>query len=336
MIDAGYFDGGSSRRHAVQLQRTAAGLQIDGDGWQRTVGVDAVRISEALGGAPRTLAFGDGSYCEVAQGPGLDGLLAALGHRESAVVRWQRSWRIAAISVAAVALLLTAGYRWGLPWAAAHIAPRLPPALVAELSSQVMRLLDARALTPSRLPPARRQALEAAFARLAAQDGGLDGCRLLFRRGAELGPNAFALPDGRVVVLDELVDLAAGDDEVLAVLAHELGHVKHRHGLRQSLQSSVVAAVAAGWFGDVSSLFAGFSALLLESAYSRGFELEADAYGARLMLAQGGSPQALATMLEKLEKAHEARQAGAMPAAADWLSTHPETAERVSRLRAMR
>lgn len=49
----------------------------------------------------------------------------------------------------------------------------------------------------------------------------------------QIGANAFALPDGTLVVTDELVELAGdNDDEVLAVLAHELGHIHERHGLR--------------------------------------------------------------------------------------------------------
>ena len=47
------------------------------------------------------------------------------------------------------------------------------------------------------------------------------------------------LPDGQIVLLDELVQMPADEEEVLAILAHELGHVRHRHGLTQLIQSSV-------------------------------------------------------------------------------------------------
>ncbi len=52
--------------------------------------------------------------------------------------------------------------------------------------------------------------------------------------GRAVGANAFALPSGIVVMTDELVELAKTDDELVAVLAHEIGHVRGRHALRQT------------------------------------------------------------------------------------------------------
>lgn len=333
VLDAGYFDGRTSRRHPVRLQVGPGGLEIAGTDGLRTVARAGIRVSEPLGAAPRTLSFADGSYCEAPQGAALDRLLAELGQRDGAVVRWQSSWRSAVAATLAVALLLAAGYRWGLPWGAAQLAPRLPQALAVELSDQVMAALDRHTLAASSLAEPRRRELGAAFQRLAAADPALPAPQLLFRRGGAVGPNAFALPDGRIVLQDELVALSGGDGEVLAVLAHELGHVKHRHGLRQLIQSSVVAAIAAGYFGDVSSLLSGLGALLLESQYSRSFELEADDYGAALLRAAGRDAADLAAILAKLEHAHAARQ-GTVPAAVgDWLSSHPDTVARLSRLR---
>ena len=333
MVEGGYFDGRTSRRRPVRLRVGPSGLEVRGEEVSRIELPGSVRVSEPIGAAPRTLTFADGAYCEVAQGDALAELLGALGHRDGVVARWQASWKIAFVALIAVTVALAAAYRWGLPWLAAQTAPRLPQAFVATLSDEVMQLLDKRALAASSLPASRRQEIEQGFRRLTASDPDLADYRLLFRRGAAIGPNAFALPDGRIVLLDELVALASGDGEVLAVLAHELGHAKYRHGLRQLIQSSVVAAMVASYFGDVSTLLSGLGTLLLESKYSRGFELEADHYGASLLRASGGSPQDLAAMLEKLEKAHATRHGNPLPnGVGDWLSSHPETAERIRRL----
>lgn len=316
----------------MQLRAGPQGLEILGLEELRTEAPAGIEVSEPLGGAPRTLGFADGARCEVPQGPELERLLAALGHRDRAVIRWQRSWRYATAALVAVAVVLAAGYRWGLPWAATQIAPHIPPALVARLSDEVVVLLDRRMLAPSGLAAARREEIERRFGRLVGADPELDKPRLLFRHGGAIGANAFALPDGRIVLLDGLVALTEVDDEVLAVLAHELGHVRYRHGLRQLIQSSVVAAIVAGYVGDISTLLSGLTTLLLESGYSRDFEREADDYGARLLNATGIQPEHLATMLAKLERAHAARPE--RPATgSDWLSSHPETAARIARLR---
>lgn len=337
MVEAAYYDGRTSRRQPVRLRAVEGGLDLTGSDWSRREPAASIRVSEPLGGAPRTVWFADGSHCEVAQGAALDGLLAALGHREGAVVRWQRRWDIVAMALVAVVVALAVGYRWGLPWAAAELAPRVPSTIVASLSGRALDLMDRQMLAPSRLPPQRHEAITAGFRRLAAGDPALAGVELLFRHDRRgMGPNAFALPDGRIVLFDSLVELAAGnDEEVLAVLAHELGHVRHRHGLRQLIQSSVVGFVVGAYFGDVSSLLAGLGSILLESRYSREFELEADAHAAGQLPVAGYSAAALATMLEKLERAHRGKEAEGATAGSDVLSSHPDTTERIRRLRGL-
>jgi Zn-dependent protease with chaperone function len=334
MIEAAYFDGCTARRQVVRLRPLRDGLELAGDGWLRREALIGVRVSEPQGAAPRTLRFGDGSYCEVAQGPALDEFLSQAGHREGLVVRLQGSWRLALAALAGVVATLAAAYFWGLPWLASVLAPRLPVPVVSALSQGVLNVLDGRALMPSRLPAARQARLQSEFAALAAGDPDLGHVQLLIRDARRMGPNAFALPDGRVVLFDQLVAVARDDDDVMAVLAHELGHVKYRHGVRQMIQSSAVAFVAAAYLGDISSVLAGMTTLLLDSRYSRRFETQADDYGAALLRREGRSPRRLAEMLERIERAQAALHHGER-AGTELLSSHPATAERIRRLRGM-
>jgi Zn-dependent protease with chaperone function len=333
MVDAAYFDGRTSRRHAVTLRAGPDGLEIVGTSETFSVPWARVRVSEPIGRAPRTLTFDGGAYCEVPQGPGLDALLGALGHAEGTVARWQNSWRMVVAGALLLAMVLLGSYRWGLPWVAQRTAELMPPAVAVRLSDQVIESLDGRLLAESSVEPARRQTLEARFRTMVRADPDLATSQLLWRSAPKVGPNAFALPDGRIVLLDQLVALAGSDDEVLAVLAHELGHVRHRHGVRQLIQSSVVAAVAASYLGDVSMLLSGLGTLLLESKYSRDFEREADDYGAALLQRTGMSAQSLADMLVRLQSVQQGKQGSATT---DWLASHPETAERIARLRGLR
>jgi Zn-dependent protease with chaperone function len=155
-----------------------------------------------------------------------------------------------------------------------------------------------------------------------------------------MGANAFALPDGTIVMLDELVELTKDDNEIIAVLAHERGHVERRHAMRMVLQSSVVGLVLAWYVGDVSGLLATAPAIIMQAKYSRDMEREADEYAEQTMLANGLSPCLLGTILDKLEAAHlakvrekhpeadAAKDSGAM----DYLSSHPATSERMRRI----
>jgi len=104
---------------------------------------------------------------------------------------------------------------------------------------------------------------------------------ILFRKGGGIGPNAFALPSGTIVFTDEMIQISEHNDELLAVLTHEIGHIVHRHGMRSLFQDSILGFVLMSITGDVSGsseLFLGLPVMLTELAYSRSFEREADEY----------------------------------------------------------
>ena len=130
------------------------------------------------------------------------------------------------------------------------------------------------------------------------------------------------------MVTDQLVELAASDDELLAVLAHEAGHHEHRHGMRQALESSAVVVVAGFLFGDLSgtaSLSVSVPVLLLESGFSRAHEREADVFAFDLLRRTGRSPADFAAIMRRLADHHG--DAGEGPVS--YLSTHPPSEERI-------
>lgn len=331
-VAAAFFDGKTPRRQAALLGVDGDEIVATGAFGERRAARAAVEISEPLGQAPRIVRFPDGSSFEVAESEVFADWLQCHGFTESGVTHLQARWSSALFAVVATILIVAAAYLWGLPAAGKILAPRVPEAILQSLSESTMAVLDNQVLAPSRLSPSRQAALAAELAALSQGGDSLPAYRLHFR-SAKIGPNAFALPAGDIVVFDELVALAASDAEVAAVIAHELGHVAHHHGIRQLIQSSVVAFVAGVYFGDISSVVTGLSTLALQSRYSRDFEREADAYAVRALRAAGRDPGALATMLERIEGAHGSRSG---EGSSSWqaLSSHPETAERVRSIRA--
>ena len=335
MLLANYYDGRSARRHSVTIEVEGEVLRVVGDGVERSAPLAELRISESMGSAPRLITFPDGAFCEVRDHAGLAPLLARTGHRDRLVVRWQFNlqWVVAAL-VACVGLV-AAGHRYGLPWIATRAAQHIPQAVLQQLSQHALQTLDRYLLAASEIPETRRYALVERFRGLRPADGHAVPHNVQFRAGALLGANAMALPDGTIVVTDALVELAARDEELLGVLAHELGHVHHRHGIRLLLQSSITGLFLTWYLGDVSSLLAAAPAALLEAKYSRGLEAEADQYAMRMMRANGISAAVLADILERMETAeggrsHAAEDGKHVP---DYLSSHPPTAERLRALR---
>jgi Zn-dependent protease with chaperone function len=327
MLTADYFDGHTSRVRVVRLEVVGEDLIIAGEDIDVRVPFAEVKVDERLGRAPRRLRFKSGAFCVVGDLNALDALLASTGHRDGWVDRIQRRSQFVLPAIAVLVLLAVATYQWGLPWAAAQGAAYLPASVGVKLSDQALRILDGGVLLPSKISKDRQQSLSGKFHALRLPEGGTATAQLLFRRSPQLGANAFTLPDGRIIVLDELVTIIEDDRQILATLAHEAGHAHGRHGLRMLLQSSAVGAFLAFYIGDISSLLAIAPAALMQARYSRELEQQADDYGASVLALNGMSPSLLADALDKLAKSHPgAAQPG-------YLSTHPATAERMQHLR---
>ncbi|HZF25801.1 MAG TPA: M48 family metallopeptidase [Steroidobacteraceae bacterium] len=330
-IQAQFFDGRSSVRHPVELEIDAAGVvRLTGLGETREYPLNETRISERIGHTPRTLRFPDGSACQVLDNDAIDAALEALDSTSAQhdVHRLESQWTYAVLALIALIAIVWAAIQYGIPAAARHVAAVFPPRADALIGAQALELLDHGYFSPSKLPPERQQQLRDEFAAMTRDLDDTHEYRLEFRHGGELGANAFALPSGIVVMTDELVELAQADQELQTVLAHEIGHVVHRHSLRMLLQSSATSLLMIGLTGDVSSasvLVAGVPTALVQAKHSRQFEAEADAYAYAWMDRNGISHQYFRDMLARLEKKYGGGDAGAM----SWLSSHPKTAERI-------
>lgn len=328
---ARWYDGESSRARAVQLTCADGVLLLAfDDGSHGQWPLQTITISPRLGSTPRILRLPDGARVEVADSPDLERWFKHTGSRIEGFADWLERRRAAIFASAALVLVATVAFlHFGMPWLAREAAQRMPPAVERHASEQVVAMLERVHFHPSQLPAERRTELERRFRALVAGEPRYADLRLSIVRAPGIGPNAFALPDGRIFVTDELIELAANDDEVLAVLAHEAGHHVHRHGMRGALESSSIFLVAGVLFGDVSgsSLAVSIPATLLTSGFSRGYEREADAYAFDLLLRRGQSPKAFAAMMRRLSAD---LPDGLEHGAVGYLSTHPPSPERIA------
>lgn len=140
--------------------------------------------------------------------------------------------------------------------------------------------------------------------------------------------NAFALPGGSIVVMRGLLEKAATPEELAGVIAHEAGHVQHRHAERSLLRQGglnlfLTMMLGGDFFGQVSQQ-------ALVTKYSRDFEREADRFALDKLRQAAISPLGLADFYARIR-----RQSGSdrLPFNS-WLSTHPRAVERESQARA--
>jgi len=325
-----YYDGTSSRVYNVAFSVRDGWCHIDGEGIRKRLRAEEISVSEQLDRAHRILRFSDGSSCELPENGHLAEMLKGSNLSDTFTNRLQRSWRWVALSLLLLVIVFFSGYKWGVPYAADKLSYRLPYNVLAAISRQALSTIDDHVLKPSQLSAERQAQLRARFSSVTFPHVQKFPMKVEFRDGAALGANAFALPDGTIVFFDKLVQLAGSDDELVAVYAHEAGHVAHRHGVRQLIQSSIVSIALAAYLGDVSTLGGAFAGFVLEAKYSRDFERDADRYAAAVLKNNNLSPKLLGTFLKKLEAAHGKHSGDeARDKTLDYISSHPSTDERM-------
>jgi predicted Zn-dependent protease len=281
-------------------------------------------------GVPRTLRLPDGEHIETADHAAVAALWPEQGIAARAAYALESRWWAVGGGIAVTAACVWLVVAIALPLAADPVARSISPKLESYLGKQALTSLDATVLKPSKLPDDKQEEWNDKFGAFVAGEKGEEKYGIIFRRAGM--PNAFALPGGTIVVTDEMVAAVGSDDELLAVLAHEIGHVRGRHAMRLVLQSSGLAVLMTALAGDavgVTFLAVALPTMLLQSGYSRKFEAEADDYAFAHMKRHGVSPQAFADVMRRLEK--ETGGARDNDAMMRYLGTHPATAERIRR-----
>ncbi len=136
--------------------------------------------------------------------------------------------------------------------------------------------------------------------------------------------NAFALPNGQIVVFSAILNNMESADELVALLGHEASHINNRHSTKMLCRNLAGYLVVSLLFSDVNGVMAVLAdnAQQLHSlAYSRGFEQEADEHGLEILMNNNVNPNGMVKLFEQLEKESKI----SIP---QILSSHPMTNER--------
>lgn len=339
-INGHYYEAGSSASVSAMAYENHNGsvdiYRADDRTLIRSIRLDDYQLSAVIPSVPVELCAHDG----------------AVFQPHDRQFRWQslrtgkQSWmaRLESnrLSVMAVAVLLPLLLWWLItdvvPNTAEKAVDFLPRALVEQLDSQAFAALDKTFLEDTQLDPEKQSAI-AALWQSTMKELSLpsDSYHLHFRLSDAFGANAFALPGGTVVVTDGLVELLSdNEDALLSVLLHEIAHVEHQHALRILARSTATTLFFSVFLGDVEGageLIIGASTSLLNNAFSRDMERDADDYSMRQLQRLGKSPEAFANAMEALLSKHG--DDGDDSPVMRYLSTHPSIKERIEKARAL-
>lgn len=149
--------------------------------------------------------------------------------------------------------------------------------------------------------------------------------------------NAFATPGGHIFISLGMIRLAESEDELAAILAHEITHVVLQHGMKSikssRITSSVVDALATtasaltdNQLVELTASFSGsvddIAQTMVVNGYSRATEREADEGAIRILIDVGYDPYALVRVLERMEQELD-------PDGRDFAKTHPDPEVRI-------
>lgn len=152
--------------------------------------------------------------------------------------------------------------------------------------------------------------------------------------------NAFAAPGGFIFVSRGMLRLCRTEDDLAAVLAHEVAHVELQHAMRAIKGSRITSAVtilalegaknySGGDFAELTGAFEGsitdITGTLMNSGYARKQERQADEVAVRILKAVGYDPRALAAVLTRMESKLK-------PGGHDFAATHPPPEARIKDL----
>lgn len=314
--------------------------------------VTSLDVPSRLAHTQRRIGFADGSAFITQDNDAVDALLAH-SHTQltSSIHSLEGSFQAVALGLLVLIAGVYLGVTQGIPWAAERVATQIPQDVQNRLGRDALVFLDRIMLEPSELEPAEKQRLRR-LAMPALVAAGFADTDLQFRKS--IGPNALTLPDGTIVITDELVALA-NDDQLLAVVYHELGHLEGRHILRRTLQNSFLVLGVFFLTGDVNSveLLLAIPTVIMNSAYSRDFEREADRYALEKLIANEIPIDSFAQIMTAFEEVaqrqriteideeilRESSEVAAKTSAEvedledtllNYFMTHPQTSERIA------
>lgn len=283
-------------------------------------------ITPAVGRVPVLITLSDQRRFEA-----LSALPENFELKSSRSLRWLENFHLLkAVSLVLLLVVGLAGIRAVLPQVSDVLLPFVTPSADIALGEQVESSIDDLLFHDTKLSESEQRQARKLFEPI-AQAGlkkfAFDG-NLLLRSSEFLGANALAMPHGTVVITDDLWYLLQDDPAALqAVFAHEIMHVRQRHGMRNLLRYSLMGGLVFlfGLDDSIVDELALVFASLNQAGYSRDFEREADEGAAKLLLAQDIDPKALSRALGLLEFSacgEEGCEKGS------WFASHPDFPER--------
>jgi len=341
----------SSKARLISEDQKHYILELE-DGTRVEGRLSTLEVGNRLGNIERKITLEDGSVFVTKENDKVDSLFKGQLKTNSLIhaLESHMGW----VMVALVVTILTtfSFFKWGVPWASNQIAHALPEKTNQIIAANTLDFLDKFMFETSTLDTDKQEKIRRHFHGHIASLG-IENKEIVYKlnfrswRDGNLSiPNALALPSGDLVLTDKFVELCQSQEEMDAVLLHEMGHVVHRHTLEMVIESTFITVAVMLMVGDSNGLAdmgVGLGSLLVSSAYSRGHESEADTYAFDHMLRAKIDPASFSRIMDRMTRymQEQTNKSGKKNRAdknevkesedsfLDYLSSHPNTKKRI-------
>lgn len=251
--------------------------------------------------------------------------------KEAVLFKLESNIYLIIISIIFTIMLSLSFFKWGIPYSSKKVAFMLPTNFYSTISIEALDTLDKYAFKKSKLSLKKQKNIKNIFYQkiLPKIENSDFKLKIHFREWKSLNKeiaNALALPNGDIVLTDELIKQSKNDSEIKAVILHEIGHIINRHSMQKIVENSLLTILLMYLSGDataISDLGVGLSSFLINTHYSRNHETQADEYALKKMLKLKIEPTNLSRLLTRItnEKTRE-------KSFIDNFSSHPRTEQR--------
>jgi Zn-dependent protease with chaperone function len=325
-VPAEFFDGQTSKHQLVNLEFTNSNVIVHlQNGETITISLSDVKVQPKLGTIPRVLDFPNNACVHVSDHDTLEKLLP---HKRDWIHLLENNWKFVVTSFTSIIVFGLLMYFVIIPWGAKAAAPKMTKTFGESLTKDTITYLETTSLLEKETKSKYEDRLESIRSFEIMQP--YAEYKILLYSAPAVGANAFALPNDTIIVTHQLLDLIDDDMEILAILMHEIGHVKKYHVMERIIKDSMVSIIMFSLFGaDWTSI----PMVVLSTSYSRDVEKEADLYAAYLLRKHNLPASLLGKALERIEDDHYKKTKSQTKSSIfEWISSHPSTRVRVKYL----
>ncbi|WGL59378.1 M48 family metallopeptidase [Pigmentibacter sp. JX0631] len=332
-FDGNYYDGLSSITHNVRIKIENNEFIIQNNDLNIAYSTFNIKFTTQISDGERYFFFKNGSQCHFKNSKEIEQWIKNNSIKKHAnSLNLEKS--VTKIFLLTVALISFLGisYKILIPGFSHILAHNIPYKYLQKIDNNVLEYFQStNFLEETKVSPEKKASILARV-NIIKENNNLPNFKLHFFSSKSLGPNAFALTSENIVITDELINIC-DNDEITAVLLHEIGHLKYKHSITQAIRSTFIGFFISAILGDFSSTLTSFYGAILENKYSKNFEHEADIFAAKNLQSAQLSPELLIYALKNIEKNTTQTQSEKIIFYfLEVFSTHPSLAERKEKI----